>query len=238
MNYLFNFLKKFLGFVMNLIWPKFCYGCGNFANRYICKNCFLKYVFFNKNLKCIVCDQISQNGLTHKECQEFTYVDQLLVFSKYQGVIAQMLKDGKYSRVFDVYKDFAIYLYKHFHSLVANENLVFVPVPLHKNKFKDRGFNQAGILAKSLSVLFNMPFLDCIERKKYTDSQTTKNKSDRFLDLLDAFTIKRFYKNNLPNKIILVDDILTTGSTLNACAKILKDNGCEFVLSIVIASER
>lgn len=233
-----NYFKKLSTLLMNLIWPKICYGCGKFNDRYICKNCFLKYIFPNKDFKCIVCNQNSDNGLTHKECLEYTYVDQLLVFAKYQGVITKMLKDGKYSRTFDVYRELSFYLYKQFDNFIKDRSFAFVPVPLHRYKFRERGFNQAGVIAKSLSVYCQKRFLDCLERKMNTVSQTIKNRSDRFLNLLDVFTIKKFYKNSLPDKLILVDDVLTTGSTLNNCAKILKENGCKFVMALVIASER
>jgi ComF family protein len=237
----FNYLAFVPQIIQNILWPKLCFGCGKYVKEYICKECFLKYFFINNEQNCFFCNKYSKNGMTHKECKDFTYIDQLIVFAKYDGLLVKMLKDGKYSRAFQIYIDltkFAFRHSKHIFSKKLKKNTIISSVPLHKYKKRDRGFNQAFIIAKQLSKELDITHDDILVRKKYTLSQTTKNKRQRSEDLLDAFSIKKKFQNKLKGNIVLVDDILTSGATLNSCAKILRDNGCERVIAFVIASER
>jgi len=94
-----------------------------------------------------------------------------------------------------------------------------IPVPLHPKKFKQRGFNQSEEFAKSLSDSLAIPILtSCLIRNTYTVTQTRKNKYARWENVEDVFEIINGL--GLKNKhIILVDDVITTGATIEACAK-------------------
>jgi len=107
------------------------------------------------------------------------------------------------------------------------------PVPLHKDKLKIRGYNQAGLLAKLLSNYFKIPFRDdIIGNTNIRPSQTKLRKEKREKNVEGAFVVKE----NLRNKrIILVDDIFTTGSTVNACSKALRERGAEGITVITLS---
>lgn len=107
-------------------------------------------------------------------------------------------------------------------------------VPLHKKRLKKRGFNQSERIASRLSEVLDIPVLDCIERVKNTKRLYNMNKINREKELKNGFSIKENI-NLIKNKsIILIDDIFTTGSTVNEISKILKINGvnhiCVFTL--------
>lgn len=106
------------------------------------------------------------------------------------------------------------------------ENAILVPVPLHKNKLKKRGFNQSFLLAKYLAKQSsNAKVLELLKRTQATQSQTYLGREKRIKNVKNAFALspKTVINGNL--RYIIVDDVFTTGATLNACANVLKKNG-------------
>ncbi|MEK7119951.1 MAG: phosphoribosyltransferase family protein, partial [Patescibacteria group bacterium] len=114
---------------------------------------------------------------------------------------------------------------------------VMVPVPLHPKKERSRGFNQSFLIAKIVSEYFNI-FLDVtsLKRIKNTSPQAQiKNKDERLKNMEGAFQVSS--GSDLKNKnILLIDDILTTGATLDACAKALKIGGAGKIIAAVLAN--
>jgi competence protein ComFC len=97
-------------------------------------------------------------------------------------------------------------------------------VPLHPLRFKERGFNQSGLLAKEIGKRLQLKVIPALERVRFDAVQATLNMQDRIKNIRNAFTIKRNFKIKAEH-VLLVDDVMTTGSTLNECAKILRENG-------------
>jgi ComF family protein len=116
-----------------------------------------------------------------------------------------------------------------------NESTLVLPVPLHPLRLLKRKYNQAAILGEAFAKKHNIPYQpDLLIRTKHTQPQTG-NRVNRKTNVKDAFSINPRNKTSLAGQhIILVDDVFTTGSTVNACAKILKANGADkvFVLSV------
>ncbi len=105
-----------------------------------------------------------------------------------------------------------------------------IPVPLHSSKYKKRGFNQAEILARKISCLCEITFMgDVLLRTKKTRPQKNLNDRERKMNLFNAFSLNydNLKKYGNLRRIIIVDDIYTTGSTIDACARILKEAGIE-----------
>ncbi len=102
-----------------------------------------------------------------------------------------------------------------------------VPIPIHKNRLKKRGFNQAGLLADEISGLTGLPVLDILERRIDTIPQKTLGNEERFKNLEKALCLKTADMEG--KRLLIVDDIFTTGSTVNAAAKILKAAGAKKV---------
>ena len=115
------------------------------------------------------------------------------------------------------------------------KDFMIIPVPLHEKRLKSRGFNQAEIIGKVLSGKLNIQLrTDILKRVKDTSSQVKLNKKAREENIKDAFTVnsKVKFKNM---KALLVDDIFTSGATLNECAKILKKAGVQKVWGFTLA---
>ncbi|MCJ7577588.1 MAG: ComF family protein [candidate division Zixibacteria bacterium] len=110
-----------------------------------------------------------------------------------------------------------------------------IPVPLHKSRYRERGFNQSDILAEGISKATGLSVLKSVlKRKKNTKDQTNLSREQREENVRDAFVVScpKMIKGK---KVILVDDVITTGVTLSECARMLKQAGAEKILGMTIA---
>jgi competence protein ComFC len=111
---------------------------------------------------------------------------------------------------------------------------LLVPVPLHKSRQRERGFNQAELIAKHLSKRWNIPILNALSKTKATTPQAELDRKKRLTHLRNSYVY--ISKVSLEQKrIALIDDVATTGTTLNECAKVLKINHAKSVVGIVFA---
>jgi len=114
---------------------------------------------------------------------------------------------------------------------------VLVPVPLHKKRLRERGYNQSGLLAKELGKLTHLPVVDdCLFRERYTLPQArTSNVDERRSNVVGVFACRN---DSLRDKeVLLIDDVSTSGATLDACAAALKAAGAILVWGLVLARE-
>ena len=239
-------------FVSDLLFPKFCLGCQK-EGSYLCEDCrgLLNICEFhyclcsqnhqtispnqNKNGKCSRCQDKKLSGLYFALPYKEGHITKKLIHQfKYQPYLK------------DLARTLASILIEHFVISQKNtneiwQNSVLVPVPLDKTKFKIRGYNQSEELAKELSKVSKVPVIsDVLIKTKQTKPQMESKKEEREKNLLGAFAIARSEatKQSLKNKkIFLVDDVYTTGSTMNECARVLRDAGAKSVWGIALARE-
>lgn len=110
----------------------------------------------------------------------------------------------------------------------------FIPVPLHSRRFREREFNQAEVLARLLARRAGTPMRDCILRTRYTTTQTRFDRHERIENLRNAFAM-RHNADVRDLHVVLIDDVLTTGSTLDECARVLRKAGAASVRAITVA---
>jgi ComF family protein len=113
--------------------------------------------------------------------------------------------------------------------------LPLVPVPVHAARLRQRGYNQAALLADALATEAGLPVLDILERRKATARQHGLGKAARLHNLCGAFALRDGARP--PPQLILVDDILTTSATLEACAQVLRAAGAGAVYGFAVARE-
>lgn len=113
--------------------------------------------------------------------------------------------------------------------------LPLVPVPVHPARLRQRGYNQAALLARALGTEVGLPVLEILERRRATARQHGLGKGARLHNLRGAFALRDGAR--IPPHVILVDDILTTSATLEACAQVLRDAGAAAVYGFAIARE-
>lgn len=112
---------------------------------------------------------------------------------------------------------------------------LLVPVPLHPKRFHERGYNQSELLAKSLSKQLGIPWQNSLSRIRHTPHQTGMNREERLKNLDGAFAMHP--KAAVAGKrVILVDDVFTTGTTIRQCARVLYQHGAVEILGATLAS--
>jgi ComF family protein len=121
--------------------------------------------------------------------------------------------------------------------LSVEKDRVLVPIPLHENKVRKRGYNHAAILGKELSKKLHISFFDCLIRGKETTVQHGLSKQQRKENIHNAFILPK--QKNITNMVIfLVDDIVTSGVTFMEAANVMKRSGAKAVYGIALAGEK
>jgi ComF family protein len=118
--------------------------------------------------------------------------------------------------------------------LSGQEFDAIVPVPLHSKRLREREFNQAALLAGQLSCATGTPMREVLVRSRYTGTQTALDRAERRQNLRNAFSLRK-NANVTDQNLLLIDDVLTTGSTLDACAAVLLEQGAESVRALTLA---
>ena len=233
---------KTKNFTLDLLFPKFCLGCQR-EGFYLCQDCrsLLEILEFDYCL----CekDPITTTHGKCRRCQDKKLSGLYFAFS-YKNKIAQsLIKNFKYPPyVKDLAETLSSILIEHFIKTRNNtdqiwENSILIPVPLYKKKLRERGYNQSEELAKELAKILKIPVLsDVLLKIKKTDSQMELKKDDREKNLLGAFETKNPEKIQ-GKKIFLVDDVYTTGATMQECALALRRSGAKSVWGVAIARE-
>jgi len=237
-----NHAKFGRDFLLDLIFPIACLACGQ-GEKNLCGKC-KKKIIINKNFSCLNCNTSSNLGACCKTCQTKHGLDGLWISSDYHNkVLSSLIKKFKYSfnkKLAPILAKVLILFLKEnnlqkrsdlFYNL---ENLIIVPVPLHKSKQRLRGFNQSELLARLISEELNININSKnLTRRRNTKAQAKLNKKQRLANVNNAFnwTGKSLKEKN----IILIDDVSSTGATLNNCTKTLKANGAQNVWGLVLA---
>src|SRR6185369_12343303 len=171
-----------------------------------------------------VCNTKVKLGLIHEECKEQTYLNGHFFVTSYNEGIKELIMQGKYSFNYSNFK-FMGELMSKFINLYRIKSPIIVPVPLTIRKRRMRGFNQSEVMARALSSGTGHPFVNLLKKVKDKSAQVELSGEERRTNLKDSFVINKNKAQMLDkdSPILLVDDVFTTGSTLNECAKTLRD---------------
>ncbi|MCR5429713.1 MAG: ComF family protein [Eubacterium sp.] len=224
--------------LIKAFYPDVCPRCDKVIGRVgLCEDCkdSFKYI---KNPTCAICGRtMSEDGFCCEDCTkiEHFFKRNVSVF-EYRGDIKECIYRFKYSNMRCYAEFFAEEAVKRYWKLLKMWKVdCIVPVPMYKNKQKKRGYNQAEEFAKSLSKITSIKMdAKYLKRRKDTVPMKTLSKQQRYENLKKAFVVNK--DRSTYKRVLVVDDIFTTGSTIDACAKVLRKNGVEVVYSLCIAS--
>jgi ComF family protein len=223
-------------FLLDLIFPKFCVGCGS-EGKWVCSDCQGKVIKVATQI-CPECGRISENGKYCKTCSRDHKLSGIVVAAYYEeGPVKEAIHNLKYNHVIEL-KYFLGELVAE--SLQANLDIIggesiLTAVPLHYLRKAQRGYNQAELLASNVAAELKLQKnFKIIKKIRKTNSQVSKSGKKRRENLKNSFKIidKLAVKNR---HIIIVDDVTTTGATLEECAKVLKAAGAKKVWGLVVA---
>lgn len=213
--------KKTENFLLDLFFPKFCFGCSR-EGDYLCEDCqsVLQISGFHKNystqnLKNLYYPLFYQNPLIKNLIQKF----------KYEPFIKELEK---------VLSNLIITHFQLMDNKPDLSDFVLIPIPLEKGRLRWRGFNQAEELGKSLSVFFNIPMVAGLIKTRRTVPQVELTDEVRKENVKGIFQVQN--KESIKDRqILLVDDVYTTGATMEECARVLKEAGAKEIIGIVVA---
>lgn len=222
----------------DLFFPKLCLSCG-YLGAYICSQCEKKLKYIDQDI-CVYCGRESYYGFTHPGCQKRYGLDGVLSLFRYDPTLQRIIKGIKYRLATDIWKEFCLILKPKilekisFYKTISN-NMVLQPIPLHRNKLRLRGFNQAFIISDFIASVTGLKVAQILERIKETRLQAQlHSKKDRYYNIKGSFVVAD--KNKIYNQqMILVDDVMTTGFTIKEASKILKQAGVKKVFALTIA---
>ena len=169
--------------------------------------------------------------LTCANCAHRTiHFDAAVAAYRGRGIVRDIIHEFKYNRQIHLRHLVARWLRAALDDerLLDNQFDVIVPVPLHPARQRERGFNQASLLAELLSAHTSIPCRPLLKRIRYTTTQTALDRSERMENLHNAFRLRK-NADVRGLRVLLIDDVLTTGSTLSECARVLKRAGAKSV---------
>jgi ComF family protein len=224
--------SELLQAAVSLLYPATCTICGKNvrAGEYLCYGCEGKLIPIVAPF-CQTCSEPFKgsidNAFTCANCAHRTiYFDAAVAAYRSRGIVRDVIHEFKYARHIHLRHLVARWL----RAALDDERLrdcnfdLIVPVPLHPARERERGFNQASLLSELLSAQTSIPCKSVLERIRYTTTQTALDRSERMENLHNAFRLRK-NADVRGLRVLLIDDVLTTGSTLSECARVLKRAG-------------
>ncbi|MBN2031055.1 ComF family protein [bacterium] len=162
--------------------------------------------------------------------------DEVITFWDYTPEIEQLIFQVKYQRKKKLGLFLGQQLGKAFQTAYENwKQCIVMPVPLHRIRHRERGYNQSDILCQGINDCVNVPiYYDGLIRNRHTSTQTRLSAKERQDNVKNAFEVNPSYSFQ-GKDIVLVDDVITTGATVNNCAACLKEAGARKVIGIALA---
>ncbi len=218
-----NYLRKIWNLLLDILFPRICLNCRKYLGNdeiVICGECLrsieINKIFFRtKNGLLLAAGSYENQAL--RELIHYFKFNRFLVI---ESVIGKIL--------LDYLKTVALSL----------NNFLVVPVPLHKKRLRERGFNQSEIVARIAASFYHLPLeAEVIEKVRNTLSQIElKNYREREENVKGSFAIVSKAKSKIKDKnILIVDDVYTSGATINEVAKVLRKGGAKEIVALVLA---
>jgi len=237
-------LRELLNDVSDIIFPPQCLACAEIINlpksQVFCAACQEKISFITGSI-CPICgipfwespagSHICGNCLTNKPCYT-----QARSVAGFETVTMDTIHKFKYGRRISLGNALGSFMADFsFPNFDFSEYSLLVPVPLHIKRLRERGFNQSLLLAKEMGKKYKIPVnFSLLKRCKFTLTQTGLNRAEREKNIKGAFAVADKKKVTDKN-IILIDDVYTTGATINECAKVLLKAGAQKVAVLTLS---
>lgn len=230
-----KYISSFINSIIDFIYPPVCFVCNQSIMRNelpVCRSCWEKFTAVNSSHPTWI--EIKSKFLNRGNVKD---IISCYLFES-EGKLQEVIHLLKYKEIKSVGIRFGRELGKVILSSAQFASADYlIPVPLHRLKKRERGYNQSELLCKGITQILPINFIpDFLERIRYTQSQTNLNMAERIANVEDAFDINKSYKTFVHGKsFIIVDDVITTGSTIDACAARLIEYGAGSVYAASVA---
>lgn len=234
-----------LASIINLLYPAYCLVCNKSTGAWdknICRDCLKKIKmrvppFCTKCGRQIAGDRESQNICP--DCRKNSpYFDRAFSVFLYDEILKNLVHDFKYKRITSLLKEFsqAIIPAMEEYGIGKNSHLV-ISVPMHRHRLFAREINPSHILAENISKKLRLRYCGAVLKKaKNTPLQSKLSRAERIKNVKGSFSVRKDKESEVRDKnILLVDDLFTTGSTANECARVLKGAGSGLIEVVTLA---
>ncbi|MDP2920092.1 MAG: ComF family protein [Dehalococcoidia bacterium] len=228
-------LTRFGGAALNLLFPRFCVGCGK-EGVFLCGACVSSLPHIQPPV-CPECGLPQSDGSLCRNCQDWQAdIDGIRSPFRFEGAIREAVHYLKYRNLRAIAPALACLMADYLENNPLNVE-VLVPVPLHKQRLRLRGYNQSALLANELGKRSCLRVDETVlVREKYALPQArTSSVAERRANVMGVFTCRGRGVNG--KRVLLIDDVATSGATMNACASALKAGGAVVVWGLALARE-
>jgi len=228
-------VRKIINYVKDIIFPVACVECG-VEGEWWCEQCLSKIILTPVN-RCPVCHDLTAAGSVCAPCRSQSFLDGVAAFFPYDesAPIGRLIKQYKYNYARGIEEVWGKIIAKNVsRSAGSTEVVTIIPIPLHPRRARERGFNQADVLAQFLAERLGCEWdRGSLRRVRYTQQQAHLSGAARQKNIRAAFQ----WTNTAvtPTSVLLVDDVFTTGATMQECARILKQAGAKKVWGWALA---
>lgn len=234
-----EYIKRFFYSLKDLCFPLICCNCGEYVeSKGLCADCWkqIKWISEPKCLNCGIPFEINVQKICEHCLKKKPAFDNAVSVFEYNDFSKNMILKFKYNDATYMSEQFSSWMYRVCELDIKNANFI-IPVPIHFVKRLKRKYNQSELLAKEISEKSGIKYEPRILKKiKNTLAQEGLSKVHRQKNIKGTFEVDKKYVHLLDKKtIVIVDDVLTTGATVNECAKMLKKCGVEKIIVITLA---
>ena len=221
-------------FLLDFIFPKICLIC-DARKGFICSQCLNTLPW--PTLKCFRCNRKNPFGVYCRGCKKDYLPDRIVSRFIYEGKLKDAIHQYKFEDAYLLSEDFSLALSPIIKGVDGYNKYALTYIPLDKRRQRYRGYNQSKILAERLADRLKMTSVDLLERKEQRETQVSaKTKTARRKNVKGVFVVKGGAR--IPKKIILIDDVVTTGATVEEATKVLKKAGAREIIVVALAMGR
>ena len=217
--------------LIDTLFPPRCGGCLAEGSLW-CSSCAASLVFVQPPT-CDKCGEPNTHGLCHNCQAQLPQIETIYSIAIFDGQLRHAVHRFKYERMSSLAEPFGKILYDYWHARSLHADWL-IPVPLHAARQRERGYNQAELLAQQLSRHINVPTLPVgLRRTRVTKVQMQLNAAERKVNVAGAFACDD--RRVSGRRIVVIDDVCTTGATMDACAIALLQAGAASVIGLTLA---
>lgn len=200
-----------------------------YPNRCPCCDCFIDY-------DADFCAECSAEIKPYDGNYEIRYADRFVAACVYEGIVEGAVLRFKKTDCGNSYYAFAYRIAEKLRSCGLSGDIdLIVPIPLTKKKLNERGYNQTELMAKELRFMLDVPYENVLIKKRDTGEQKSLHASERRENLKGVFAVSPKASNIAGKRILLIDDVCTTGSTLSEASKVLREAGAKTIIAAAFA---
>lgn len=224
---------KLMVLIKDAIFPNICV-CGRWGTP-LCEKCKAEVARYKTGL-CPICRKLSENGKTCERCRHKSYLTGVMVYGKHKDLLKSVVWRYKYEFHKDLSESCAELVAEAFCDFLEQKSFLITCVPITKQRLAWRGYNQSQLLAKKLAEKLGLEYVELLTKKDNILPQVGKNRKERIENIKGMILPKNEVDLEKRN-VVIIDDVYTSGATLEECAKVLRQMGAREVWGLVLSRE-